>query len=348
MKIKLIALACSSALIIGCQSTNSDDVATSYALDTTKHDSSAVYQVQFESAVEFNNKAQKLEMDVAQYCSSETLDLAQVKGSWQETMTAWMALQGQERGPSKALEESWNVQFWPDKKNTTGLKMSGLTKQDRMWTQPEIASQSVTVQGVGAIEWLLYDKQSPLLNDKARGCQSADAIAQNLVVKSTNIVSAWQVNPWLDLDNKQWQSEYVALLTNQLDYTMKKMSRPMAKIGQPRPYFSESWRSQTSMLQLKANLIAMQKLYLAEGNGLDNVLRERGLVDLADRVSYQFSDTIASWSNESSLFELLQTKDGYRFVLAEYNKLDQLKYLIHDEIAIELGVIIGFNATDGD
>ena len=46
--------------------------------------------------------------------------------------------------------------------------------------------------------------------------------------------------------------------------------------------------------------------------------------------------------------ELLQSKEGYRVAYAQYNKLEQLKYLIHEEVAIKLGVVIGFNATDGD
>ena len=183
----------------------------------------------------------------------------QLKNQWQLTMNSWMALQGQERGPTAALEESWNVQFWPDKKNTTGLKMRQLTQQNKAWTQDEIAQQSVTVQGLGALEWALYDQQSPLLKDKASGCLSSQAIAQNLAMKSASIAEAWQVNPWLALDEMRWESEYIALLTNQLDYSMKKLSRPMAKIGHPRPYFSESWRAQTSMTQLKANVAALEK-----------------------------------------------------------------------------------------
>ena len=43
-----------------------------------------------------------------------------------------------------------------------------------------------------------------------------------------------------------------------------------------------------------------------------------------------------------------QSKEGYRVAYAQYNKLEQLKYLIHEEVAIKLGVVIGFNATDGD
>ncbi|SBT15438.1 Imelysin [Vibrio celticus] len=102
------------------------------------------------------------------------------------------------------------------------------------------------------------------------------------------------------------------------------------------------------MTQLKANVAALEKLYLAEGNGLDGLLREKGLNDLADRVAAQFTLTLDTWPTDSSLFTLLQSKEGYREVLTQYNKLERLKYLIHEEVAIELGVVIGFNATDGD
>lgn len=348
MKLKLLSMACCGLLVAGCQSTNSNGDSINYVADTSEHLSQAVYLVQFDSAVTFRTSTQTLLSEVNQYCSSDEVTNDELKTAWHQTMTSWMALQGQERGPVKALEESWNIQFWPDKKNTTGLKMSQLTKQNKSWSQAEIAEQSVTVQGVGAIEWLLYDAKSPLLKDKAHGCQSAQAIAQNLVVKSGNIANAWQVNPWSELDAKRWDSEYVAMLTNQLDYSMKKLSRPMAKIGKPRPYFAESWRSETSMLQLRANVEAMQALYFANGDGLDALLRDKGHIPLADRVSNQFNDILSAWPADESLFDLLQTKEGYRLVLAQYNKLDQLKYLIHEEVAIELGVIIGFNATDGD
>lgn len=262
-------------------------------------------------------------------------------------MLAWMALQGQKRGPETALEQSWNIQFWPDKKNTTGRKMASLTTQEKTWTATEIAQQSVTVQGLGAIEWMLYDPSSDL-SLQSTSCQTGVAIAQNLSRNANTIASAWQQNPWAELDEKAWLSEYIALLSNQLEYSMKKLSRPLATFGKPRPYFSESWRSKTSMLNLQENVKAMQSLYFAKGKGLDLLLRERGKAELADRVVNQFDVTLSTWPTDKSLFDLLQTKEGYRIAYAQFNKLEQLKYLIHEEVAVELGVVIGFNATDGD
>ncbi|WP_245688459.1 imelysin family protein [Vibrio sonorensis] len=313
--------------------------------EASEHASHGVYQVERSAAKVFESRAEKLENAFIRFCRGGTRD--ELEEAWQQTMLSWMALQGQERGPAKALEQSWNVQFWPDKKNTTGRKMSSLIAQDKVWTEEEISVQSVTVQGLGAMEWLLYDKASTLETGSSV-CKTGANIAKNLSTNATHINTAWKSNPWLALDEKGWNTEYIALLSNQLDYSMKKLSRPLAKTGKPRAYFSESWRSERSMHNLKANIEAMELLYFANGNGLDKLLRDRNKVALADSIKKQFRFTIDTWPTEPSLFTALQSKDGYVDILAQYNKLEQLKYLIHEEVAIELGVIIGFNATDGD
>ncbi|MCF7482288.1 imelysin family protein [Vibrio sp. J1-1] len=340
----LVGAVVAALSLTGCQSILSleDDQA-----EKTSHISQSVYEIEYQSAQTFLNQSSLLERVFNDFCTSEDKDPSAVKQQWHETMRAWMALQGQERGPARALEQSWNVQFWPDKKNTTGRKMSALAKADHVWSAQEISTRSVTVQGLGALEWLLYDSASTLETNR-NTCSTGVSIAQNLNAKAKMIAQAWGQNPWKTMQKTEWESEYISLLSNQLEYSMKKLSRPMAKIGHPRAYFSESWRSGTSLANLKANVQSMQTLYFANGGGLDSLLREQGKPELADRVSRQFDITLDTWPEEKSLFTALQTVDGYRTVLAQYNKLEQLKYLIHEEVAIELGVVIGFNATDGD
>lgn len=345
MKYSFIALMTGSLVTMsGCESFDSQ---MEPKAEQTHHASQAVYEVEFAAAQQFYRQTELLSQSFADYCTAPTQEAREVRQQWHQTMLSWMALQGQERGPAVALEQSWNVQFWPDKKNTTGVKMSVLTRREQSWSVDEIAVQSVTVQGLGALEWLLYDSQSNLAQNP-QTCDTGVAIAGNLKRNAAKIATAWQSNPWVALDDKEWRSEYISLLSNQLEYAMKKMARPLANIGQPRPYFAESWRSETSFSNLKANIEALRQLYVAHGHGLDAMLREMGKQDLADRVLNQFDTMLATWPQERSLFSALATKDGYRLALAQYYKLEQLKYVIHDEVAVELGVVIGFNATDGD
>lgn len=330
--------------IAGCQSNSAPEAARA---EQTNSVSQSVYEIEHQFAQQFFDQTAKLESSLQQFCTEAKTDKDAVKQQWHQTMLAWMKLQGQERGPEAALEQSWNIQFWPDKKNTTGRKMAALTNSDKQWTQQQIATQSVTVQGLGALEWLLYDNKSPLKRGE-ESCSTATAIAGNLHNNAEIIASAWSENPWKTLSDKEWTSEYLSLLSNQLEYSMKKLSRPLAKIGQPRPYFAESWRSETSYANLKSNLQGMQALYFADGKGLDARLRSIDKAELADRIANQFSTALETWPEEQSLFASLKGKEGYRNALAQYNKLEYLKHLIHEEVAIELGVVIGFNATDGD
>ncbi|MGF1909862.1 iron-regulated protein A [Vibrio kasasachensis] len=342
MKAK-VAISLVAVALAGCQSNSKLELVP----QQTNHISQGVYEVEFAAARHFSQQTQLLVQAVNAYCQTGQ-DIDVVAQMWHTSMTSWMALQGQERGPQAALEQSWNVQFWPDKKNTTGRKMSALLRQSNpAWQVKDIAEQSVTVQGMGALEWLIYDPASDFKTN-VNTCQLGGAISQNLANNAGRIAQAWQSNPWITLPQKDWDSEYIALLSNQLDYSIKKLSRPLAKVGKPRAYFAESWRSETSMLNLKANVVAMQQLYLANGSGLDARLRQVDKGGLADRIVAQFELTVKTWPTDSSLFTLLKTKEGYRMVMAQYNKLEHLNYLIHEEVALELGVVIGFNATDGD
>lgn len=336
MKPKYLLLS-STVLLAACQSTSQTS--------TSNEMIEQVYAIEQQSAQRLAESSLQLAQKFESYCVKQA-DKREVEEQWQQTMYSWMALQGQERGPEAALALNWNIQFWPDKKNTTGRKMSQLLQQDLSWNSKLIQQQSVTTQGLGAVEWLLFDQSSTLPQPEA--CQLGNAITRNLALNTQKIEQAWQVNPWSEFDQTMWLNEYIALLANQLDYSMKKLSRPLAKIGQPRPYFAESWRSEKSLTWLKYNVEAMRALYIANGVGLDNYLRKQGHAELADRINDHFDSTLASWPASSSLFAALQTKSGYQDTLSLYNKLEYLKYLIHEEVAIELNIVIGFNATDGD
>ncbi|WP_410000944.1 imelysin family protein [Vibrio hangzhouensis] len=329
--------------LMACQSNEQQSL---FQPQMSNHISQSVYEIEFDSALQFHKAMIQLQDATVRFCQQET-DFAEVTRVWQQGMQRWMWLQGQERGPATALEQNWNIQFWPDKKNTTGRKMLAASKQ-RTWTVELLQRESVTVQGLGAFEWLLFDTASSFSQGDMQNCTLALAVSGALASRSQTVVIAWQSNPWTELNEADWHAEYLALLANQLDYSMKKLSRPLAKIGVPRPYFSESWRSKTSLINLQTNVEALQALYFAKGTGLDYILRHQGAYLLADSIAQQFERILVTWPDETSVFDMLQTKSGYQSALSLFNKLEQLKYLISEEASVELGVVIGFNATDGD
>ncbi|WP_181314191.1 hypothetical protein [Photobacterium phosphoreum] len=48
------------------------------------------------------------------------------------------------------------------------------------------------------------------------------------------------------------------------------------------------------------------------------------------------------------MVSLLNTKQGYRELINIFNGLEYIQLALHDDVARQLGIIMGFNATDGD
>lgn len=157
-----------------------------------EHPSQAVFELERESAHLLAEQTKQLQQRMAHYCQAPTTDISALKQEWQASMQGWMALQGQQRGPSAALDLSWNMQFWPDKKDTTGHKMKQLLAKPPVWEVDDIAKQSVAVQGLGALEWLIFDSASPLLTAPQQACPAAMAISATVQRNATHIAKAWQ------------------------------------------------------------------------------------------------------------------------------------------------------------
>ncbi|MHA2938244.1 imelysin family protein [Vibrio sp. RC27] len=345
MRIKNLIIGLGFLGLAGC---STSDTLSGFKPQQTTHISQPVYLAEFNAAQEFYTQTEALTSSFQQYCSRET-SLEDVQQAWRATASKWMALQGQERGPVDALEQNWNIQFWPDKKNTTGRKMTELVNTSESLSSEYMSQQSVSVQGLGSMEWLLFDSASPIFSStQADACRVGIAVTEHLSSNSSIIVDAWQSNPWLELDETTWESEYLSLMSNQLSFATSKLTRPLANIGQPRPYFSEAWRSKYSLHLLRLNIEALSRLYHVENDGLDTHLRAEGHQVIADRVEQQFLSILNEWPENDDLFDSLQTKAGYRQALALLNKIEQLDYLLNQEAAVALGVVIGFNATDGD
>ncbi|NLS14803.1 imelysin family protein [Vibrio sp. SM6] len=262
-------------------------------------------------------------------------------------MLGWMPLQGIVSGPAAASDRYWQVQFWPDKKNTTGRQLTVLLKQNRAWQLEWLVEQSVAAQGLGALEWLWFDEQAKTWSFEQR-CQASQVIAANLSQNAKSIYMAWQENPWRELNNAQWKAEALSLMVDQLDLVMKKMALPLGKNGKTKPFFSEAWRSQTSLVLLKTNLTQLEAQFWIPKSGVRALLQAQKQDVLAERIAKQFKQILADWPTKRSLVNALNSQEGHRAMIQRYNQVEHLHYLLSEPAANALGVLVGFNATDGD
>ncbi|MCA2442558.1 MULTISPECIES: imelysin family protein, partial [Vibrio] len=96
-KTTLMSAVVATLSLVGCQSTTGSSDAQP---EQTSHISQAVYEVEFHAAQSFLSQASQLEQSFADFCSAPKNDVEPVQQQWHSTMLAWMALQGQERGPA--------------------------------------------------------------------------------------------------------------------------------------------------------------------------------------------------------------------------------------------------------
>lgn len=309
-----------------------------------------VNELRVEQSQLFNQKSKSLLSSVNTFCVNAdfSVEQANIQQNWIDVMQAWVPFQGVTKGPINELDLAWSIQFWPDKKNITGRKIKQLQASEKIdWDAQKIKEKSVAVRGLGALELLIFEQQ---LN--AENCSLAIAIADNLVENSQVINRTWseQYAPKLlqqskdKAQQKAIEKELVAELSHQLSYINKKFLAPMGTT-QPRPYQAEAWRSESSMLQLKASYLSLHTYYL---RAVKPQLLAENQTQLIKSIEDSFEGLFNLWPKEPSFKKLLNDKSGLKQIYRSKMSMDNLTYQIQEELPIALKIIVGFNATDGD
>ncbi|OEE65987.1 iron-regulated protein A precursor [Enterovibrio norvegicus FF-33] len=330
---KWLALIMTLSLLSGCDNPANSGIS-----------SSLLWDMQKQSALTFALHAKKLEADVSSLCKTATPEtLANAQAQWTETMRAWQPLAGANFGHEAAMSLSWQIQFYPDKKNTTGRQLTQLLDSAGDVTPESLAGSSVAVQGLGALEWLLFDKAN--VSALATRCEVMQAVAARLKQSTLEMEAIWQTNPWETSSQDQREKAALSILAGQLDATIKTLSFPMGKPGFPKPYQAQAWRSSQSLALLRSSIEALNARYIVT---LDTLLRDRDQSELADRLTKHWKAAQESVPTGNGMKPILTNQTGYRQLMTLSNNLEYLKIALADEAAPALGMVVGFNSTDGD
>ncbi|MCM2401331.1 hypothetical protein NBH20_09200 [Rhizobium sp. S153] len=125
--------------------------------------------------------------------SQQNLDAAKV--AFGETVTAWSHIEIVRIGPVIEDNRFERILFYPDRKST-GLKQvqAVLAKPDETATSVDtLKDKSVAMQGLGALEFVLYGTGSEVLATEKDGfrCRYGTAIAGNLERLGGELVDIW-------------------------------------------------------------------------------------------------------------------------------------------------------------
>lgn len=287
--------------------------------------------------------------------------LPELQTAWRQAMVTWQGAQHLRFGPIEYFNRLPRFAFWPDPRNITQRQLAELfEKRDaEQMTPAKLVSGSVAIQGLTALERELFEPaETAKFATEPFRCQWLVAVGDNLATMARDVQAEWAGPPQdfarkfiaADGEGSQYHSPSEATLDLfKSVYTAvelvadHKLARPMGdKAASARPRLAETWRSETSLDNIKANLAAAQGLYRSLAPGLSDAGLRAG-------IEKGFDAAIAAAAAVKGPLETALADPARRPALEKLRRdASVLKRLMADKLAPALGLPIGFNALDGD
>lgn len=300
--------------------------------------------------------------------SSDDKMLLRTHTAFRELVIAWSAAEIYRLGPATHENRQEKLFFWPDRRGR-GLKqvrkLIADQNQDALDLN-KLQQKSVAVQGLLALEYVLYGGQSDEIawqQEKAFRCSYAASILQAIQENTGNILQAWHDesgyaalmlkagpnNPVYKTDKEvirellQKADEMILTIESRKLAPMLRKSRAQAN-HKHAPF----WRSNLTLFSIRANLQSV--LDLQEKAGLKTLLPEedRGEADALIFEITQSLKTLQLLGKQPSLEATLKSADGYDKLAYLKNPLNGAHAILSDYYPTALDITMGFNSLDGD
>lgn len=292
--------------------------------------------------------------------SSDEATMREMRDAWQNAMDAWQSVQHIRFGPVTYFNWQYRLQYWPDERGTGNRQLTALlTEADpAVLEQETFTDQSVGVQGLPALEVLLFGEDSEALMDSNYRCQVARTIAGNIGNMTRDIQARWEQefsatlmlddDSGLFMDHSDATTELLKALVESVPLlTDQKLALPMGDNAERfRLGRAESWRSERSLRNIRLNVQALSALYegQADRKGLAAAFPE----DHVATIDQHFDTVKGHISDLPDGFEaVLGSDNGYDRLTSLRQSLDAL-YEALEAAVKDTDLYLGFNSLDGD
>jgi len=300
------------------------------------------------------------------FCGQPTIAGAKaVKQRFHDTMDAWAHARPILLGPVLNAPGPARFQFWPDKRGTgqRQLRLVFATKDTDVLTAQGLATKSVALGDLQALEYVLFnDPEASLQSDPFR-CDYASAIADLQRGRAALLLQDWtkpggfreQVigaasGTEAFFDEREAASAYLNSVIGTFEIVrLQKLDRPMGlTLEGARSSRAESWRSERSFRNIALNLETVSAFFTVD-SGINDLLAKLPNNDSAQVIGTLLADIAADLKGFdvplSDSVEDPLTRPTLEGLLA---KLRTLQSLVQEQVATDLALVPGFNATDGD
>ena len=298
-------------------------------------------------------QSQTLENQAEAYCKSpSTQGLAEARQAWLDAFLEWQKVRFVDFGPVEQGNRAWQFQFWPDPKNLVARKATWLLKGDAPITSEKISESGVAAQGFPMAEYLLYDQtfnKGASALPAEHTCKLLVAVTHHIAVNGEALANDWNSFQSHYVGSEQYTDATIRAAMAGLEILEeRRLATPMGLRGNGKRsvYSADAWRSGASLIAAEASVQGLKQHFLP---AFSNLLGTRGQADLAEKIEQQFNEVLANFPElDRPMAPMLADDAAFRSLQSFYIDLNQLTALVNDRAAVELGVVRGFNSSDGD
>lgn len=315
---------------------------------------------------DFSEKSGLLTDGMMQLCTTPSpANLGNAKAAFADTAKAWARIEMVRVGPVLEKNRFERILFYPDKKGL-GLRQvqALLASSDETATSPDtLAAKSVAVQGLGALEFLLYGTGSEELTASAKSyrCQYALAVAGNVQHIAMELMQAWDGTEGISKDwknpgpqsaafrqDQEAVTEVLGILVHAAEAMRDQRIETFYKGEEAQTFPKQAlfWRSGLTFAMLGENLAGIQTLLdqseiktllnddqASIVSSIDFVLKS--LRQVASRLPKDVETAVTEKDEREKLdFILLNSRD--------------LIVRLNNDLGGGLGLAAGFSFSDGD
>lgn len=281
------------------------------------------------------------------------------------TTEAWAEISFVTLDPMRQDDRAARVFFWPDPRGVTLRQTQGVLgeKDETATNADDIAGKSVAVQGLGALEFLLFGTGSETLaaDEDPYRCRYARAAAENLHRIGGGLHAAYGAestfagqlsepgpdNP-LYRNPSESAEDLLASVGTGIELIRDRILTPTLgeTADEAQPKAAPFWRSGETLPYLAHILTGMQKML--DAGGIESILSEERAW-IAGSVDFEFENAERTIKGIGLPYpEAVETPETRQQIEALVYSLRNQRDLVADYLMASAGLKAGFNALDGD
>lgn len=309
------------------------------------------HQVMLPAYQHWQESLYRLTLSTQEHCSNQK-SLAELQSPFLETLNAWNGLQSMSIGPLAKIDQSLQIEFWPDRKNLVAQQVDSLLQTQPNPSIKDIHSNSLLVRGLGAFEYLMFDSKN-ISTDKThtiQRCALANALLAQQQQVATEILQQWQtpiqgiaaqLQTFPNPRYEQAQAAVGDLIQTQilsLKIAQLKLALPLEPSTEA-IFQAEAWRTEGSLGALAAALIGLEQMWQGDGEQGLRRLVPKEQTALANRINLSYAQLGEALQalEAQPLSVWLNTEEGRAKLTALKELIEALLQLYQEQLSPALG-----------